>query len=67
MRITAVHECRDAVPDLPDLPDLPCLVIATPDRLDALKRKYVKWHVKRARHRDWPQPTGPPTTSVLTH
>jgi hypothetical protein len=22
-----------------------------------VKRKYVKWHVKRARHRDWPQPT----------
>lgn len=21
-----------------------------------IKRKYVKWHVKRARHADWPQP-----------
>jgi hypothetical protein len=30
-----------------------------------IKRKYVKWHVKRARHRTWPQPTGPPTATVL--
>ena len=29
-----------------------------------VKRKYVKWHVKRARHRSWPQPTGPPRASV---
>ena len=21
-----------------------------------VKRKYTKWHVKRAAHRDWPQP-----------
>lgn len=28
-----------------------------------IKRKYTKWHVKRAAHRDWPQPTlqGPQT------
>ena len=25
-----------------------------------IKRKYAKWHVKRAHHRHWPQPTGPP-------
>jgi hypothetical protein len=30
-----------------------------------VKRKYVKWHVKRARHRDWPQPTGPPTATII--
>ncbi|MGH9266276.1 MAG: ATP-binding protein, partial [Acidimicrobiales bacterium] len=24
-----------------------------------VKRKYVRWHVKRARHRLWPQPTRP--------
>lgn len=29
-----------------------------------IKRKYVRWHVKRARHRDWPQPTGPPTATI---
>jgi hypothetical protein len=29
-----------------------------------VKRKYVKWHVKRARHRSWPQPTGPPRVRV---
>ena len=29
-----------------------------------VKRKYVKWHVKRAHHRSWPQPTGPPRASV---
>jgi len=21
-----------------------------------IKRKYTRWHVKRAAHRDWPQP-----------
>jgi len=21
-----------------------------------VKRKYTRWHVKRSRHRDWPQP-----------
>jgi hypothetical protein len=30
-----------------------------------VKRKYVKWHVKRARHRDWPQPTGPPVATII--
>lgn len=30
-----------------------------------VKRKYVKWHVKRARHRSWAQPTGPPRTTIL--
>jgi len=25
-----------------------------------IKRKYVKWHVKRAHHANWPQPTQPP-------
>jgi hypothetical protein len=29
-----------------------------------VKRKYVKWHVKRAHHRSWPQPTGPPRACV---
>ncbi len=29
-----------------------------------VKRKYVKWHVKRAHHRDWPQPTGPPVVTI---
>ena len=24
-----------------------------------------RWHVKRARHHDWPQPTGPPTATIL--
>ena len=26
-----------------------------------IKRKYVKWHVKRAHHANWPQPTQQPT------
>jgi len=30
-----------------------------------IKRKYVRWHVKRARHRDWPQPTGRATATIL--
>jgi len=30
-----------------------------------VKRKYVKWHVKRAHHREWLQPTGPPTATIL--
>jgi hypothetical protein len=29
-----------------------------------IKRKMPKWHVKRARHHDWPQPTGPPTATI---
>ena len=29
-----------------------------------IKRKMPKWHVKRAHHTHWPQPTGPPTTTV---
>jgi hypothetical protein len=24
-----------------------------------------KWHVRRARHATWPQPTGPPATTIL--
>ena len=30
-----------------------------------IKRKMPRWHVKRARHRHWPQPTGPPLVRVL--
>ena len=30
-----------------------------------IKRKMPKWHVKRARHRHWPQPTGPPVATIL--
>ena len=30
-----------------------------------IKRKMPKWHVKRTRHADWPQPTGPPVTTIL--
>ena len=30
-----------------------------------IKRKMPKWHVKRDRHRDWPQPTGPPVTTII--
>ena len=30
-----------------------------------IKRNYVKWHVKRARHRDWQQPTRPATTTNI--
>ena len=29
-----------------------------------IKRKYIKWHVTRARHRDWRRPTQP--TKVMT-
>ena len=29
-----------------------------------IKRKMPKWHVKRAHHRHWPQPTGPPRIMV---
>ncbi|WP_235532630.1 hypothetical protein, partial [Nocardioides sp. Root140] len=29
-----------------------------------IKRKYVKWHVKRAHHATWPQPKGLPTYTV---
>jgi hypothetical protein len=31
-----------------------------------IKRKMPKWHVKRSRHNDWPQPTGPPTATILS-
>jgi hypothetical protein len=31
-----------------------------------IKRKYSKWHVKRAHHADWPQPNGPPTPTINT-
>ena len=30
-----------------------------------IKRKMPKWHVKRARHRNWPQPTRPPHITIL--
>jgi hypothetical protein len=30
-----------------------------------IKRKMPRWHVKRARHTNWPQPTGPPITTIL--
>ena len=30
-----------------------------------IKRKYVKWHVKRAYHALWPQPDGPPIITTL--
>ena len=29
-----------------------------------IKRKMPKWHVKRVRHRHWPQPTAPPTITI---
>jgi len=29
-----------------------------------VKRKMPKWHVKRARHHHWPQPTGPPQATI---
>ena len=32
-----------------------------------IKRKYVKWHVKRAHHANWPQPDSPPTYTVTSH
>jgi hypothetical protein len=32
-----------------------------------VKRKYVKWHVKRADHAHWPQPISPTTYTVLQH
>jgi hypothetical protein len=30
-----------------------------------VKRKYTRWHVKRARHRHWPQPDRPPDQAVV--
>jgi hypothetical protein len=30
-----------------------------------IKRKMPRWHVKRARHADWPQPTGPAVPTIL--
>ncbi len=30
-----------------------------------VKRKYTRWHVKRSRHRPWPQPTRPATQAVV--
>jgi hypothetical protein len=32
-----------------------------------IKRKYVKWHVKRAHHTNWPQPQQPPSYTVMPH
>ncbi|MBC7630661.1 hypothetical protein [Aeromicrobium sp.] len=29
------------------------------------KRKYTKWHVKRAHHRGWPQPDRPSEAAVI--
>lgn len=29
-----------------------------------VKRKYTRWHVKRARHADWPQPDRTPDQAV---
>ncbi|WP_414654847.1 IS4 family transposase [Iamia sp.] len=29
-----------------------------------IKRKYTRWHVKRARHRQWPQPDRPPHQAI---
>lgn len=30
-----------------------------------IKRKYVKWHVKRAHHATWPQPKDPSTYTTI--
>lgn len=30
-----------------------------------VKRKYTRWHVKRTRHRNWPQPDRPPEQAVV--
>ena len=30
-----------------------------------VKRKYTKWHVKRSRHHDWPQPIRLPEQAVV--
>ncbi|MCA1781865.1 MAG: hypothetical protein LC679_06730 [Intrasporangiaceae bacterium] len=30
-----------------------------------VKRKYTKWHVKRAAHRNWPQPDHTPAEAVV--
>lgn len=30
-----------------------------------IKRKYVKWHVKRAHHATWPQPTRDASYQIL--
>lgn len=33
-----------------------------------IKRKYVKWHVKRAHHNQWPRPAHPTSyTTQLTN
>ena len=29
-----------------------------------VKRKYTRWHVKRSRHRDWPQPVRTPDQAI---
>ena len=29
-----------------------------------IKRKYLKWHVKRYRHQQWPRPTQPPQATI---
>ena len=30
-----------------------------------VKRKYVKWHVKREHHASWPRPAHPPTYTII--
>ena len=30
-----------------------------------IKRKMPRWHVKRARHRNWPQPRPSPATATI--
>ena len=30
-----------------------------------VKRKYTKWHVKRDKHRNWPQPDRGPAEAVV--
>jgi len=32
-----------------------------------VKRKYTKWHVKRAAHDAWPQPVHDPDPLIIAH
>jgi hypothetical protein len=32
-----------------------------------VKRKYTRWHVKRRRHRSWPQPARAAAEAVVVH
>lgn len=45
---------RRAIDEILDLPLPPRRLRANPR---VVKRKMSKYHVKRAEHRDWPQPT----------